>query len=106
MKKPTAFWLVVVASLALAQAKEPRSAKAMDSLLEPAESARIDAIVPRVTEDRTRVELHGNTPVLYTSYQPDASSFVIEIRDVDASALPALIEVTRRVLTIMLANEY
>ncbi len=92
MKKPTAFWLVVLASLALAHA-EPRSSKAMDDLLGPAESARIDAIVPRVTEDRTRVELHGNAPVLYTSYQPDASSFVIEIRDVDASALPALTEV-------------
>jgi len=92
MKKPTAFWLVVLASLALAHA-EPRSSKALDSLLQPAERARIDAIVPRVTEELTRVELHGNTPVLYTSYQPDASSFVIEIRDVDASALPALTEV-------------
>jgi type IV pilus assembly protein PilQ len=93
MKKPTAFWLVMVTSLALAQAREPRPSKAMDGVLEAVENARIDAIVPQVLEDRTRVELHGNAPVLYTSYQPDASSFVLEIRDVDVSALPALTEI-------------
>jgi type IV pilus assembly protein PilQ len=93
MKKPTAFWLVIVASLALAQAEPAKSSQDMDSLFQPAENARIDAIVPHVTEDRTRIELHGNAPVLYTSYQPDGSSFVIELRDVDVSALPALTEI-------------
>ena len=93
MKKATAFWLVVLLSLAAAQAGDRRSTTAVDDSFMASESARIEAIVPLITEDRTRVELHGNTPVLYTSYQPDPSSFVIEIRDVDASALPSVLAI-------------
>jgi type IV pilus assembly protein PilQ len=88
MKKATAFWLVFVTSLVFTWAGSAQPSEPAQARLDASYSARIEAIVPEVTPDRTRVELHCNAPLLYTSYAPDDHSLVLEIRDVDTQALP------------------
>jgi type IV pilus assembly protein PilQ len=93
MKKVIALWVVVVAATGVICAGGPQPVELSDS-----EGTRIDAIVPHVSPDRTRVELRSNAPLLYTSYRPDPMTLVLEIRNIDASGLPPVTVVGNEVL--------
>jgi len=62
------------------------------------ESIRVDDAPPIGTpgpEREVRVEIKANTSLNYTSYEPDSSRFVLEIPNVDLSALPGELSIGR-----------
>ena len=81
MRKGTALWLLAMIATAIPCAGGPRVAEPANDLPTASELTRIEAIVPAVTSEMTRVVIHAGAPMLYTSYEPDRTRLVIEIRD-------------------------
>ena len=104
MKQGTALWLSAVLALSLGCAGGSRLVEPADENPQATSPARIEAIVPTLAADRTRVVVQANAPLLYTSYQPDPSRLVIEVQGVDVSALPPRIEIGHGVVEAVLIS--
>ena len=92
MNKATALWLLAAVT-ALSCASGPPVAEPVDGLPSVVGTTRIEAIEPEILPDRTRVVLRSNAPLLYTSYAPESTRLILELQDVDASAVPPRQEV-------------
>ena len=62
--------------------------------VQPMPSAVTIGSVDQASNDgSTRITLHGNFPFSYTSYEPDYSTLVLELLDVDAAAIEGVTKV-------------
>ena len=93
MNKGKALWLLATVGVLACAGGPPVGEPMADAPAGATGMPRIEAIDAVVTPDHTRVFLRSETPLLYTSYEPDPTTLVLEIQDVDTSALPSTIEV-------------
>jgi type IV pilus assembly protein PilQ len=79
--------LLAVLVLAAGCSANPRVSEPAQQLPPMPASVQIGSIEHAVGEGSTRVMLHGNFPFSYTSYEPDPSTLVLELLDVDATPI-------------------
>ncbi len=71
----------------------------------PEVGARIESITARPEDDSTLVTIRGSHPLSYTSYDPDATTLVLELPDADPGSLEPVIEVGTPQLTRILVSK-
>ncbi|HEU5179742.1 MAG TPA: type IV pilus secretin PilQ [Candidatus Polarisedimenticolia bacterium] len=81
--------LALLAAMAGCAGTPPASEPANQAAPTPA-SVTIGSVEQASHDGETRVTLKGNFPFSYTSYEPDASSMVLELLDVDATPIAGL----------------
>jgi type IV pilus assembly protein PilQ len=81
--------LALLAAMAGCAGTPPASEPAQQAAPTPA-SVTVGSVEQASHDGETRVTLKGNFPFSYTSYEPDASSMMLELLDVDATPIAGL----------------
>ena len=66
---------------------------AVEALPEAGPGSRVTSIAAHASETGTIVTISGTQPLSYTSFDPDATTLVLEMPDTDVSSLQPVIEV-------------
>jgi hypothetical protein len=85
--------LITIAAAALRCSGNPPVSEPGQAVLNAPSAVVINSIDHQVTPAGTEVVLHGNYPFSYTSYQPDPTTLVLELLDVQVEGLSQEVQI-------------
>src|SRR5262245_51264003 len=85
--------VIMIAAAALRCSGNPPVSEPGQAVLNAPSAVVINSIDHQVTPSGTEVVLHGNYPFSYTSYQPDPTTLVLELLDVQVEGLSQEVQI-------------
>ena len=85
--------LLALLAVAVGCAANPRVSEPAQQVQPMPTAVTIGSVDQASNDGSTRLTLHGNFPFSYTSYEPDYSTLVLELLDVDATAIEGVTKV-------------
>ncbi|HEV8336976.1 MAG TPA: type IV pilus secretin PilQ [Candidatus Polarisedimenticolia bacterium] len=85
--------LLALLAVAAGCTANPRVSEPAQQVQPMPSSVTIGSVEQASNDGSTRLTLHGNFPFSYTSYEPDCSTLVLELLDVDAAAIEGVTKV-------------
>jgi type IV pilus assembly protein PilQ len=86
--------LLALLAVAAGCSSNPRVSEPAQQVQPMPTAVTIGSVDQASNDGSTRITLHGNFPFSYTSYEPDCSTLVLELLDVDAGAIEGVTKVT------------
>ena len=85
--------LLALLAVAAGCAANPRVSEPAQQVQPMPTAVTIGSVEQASNDGSTRLTFHGNFPFSYTSYEPDYSTLVLELLDVDAAAIEGMTQV-------------
>jgi len=82
--------LLALLAVAVGCAGNPPASEPSQQVQPTSESVTISSVEQATSEGETHITLKGNFPFSYTSYEPDYSTMVLELLDVDATPIAGM----------------